>query len=126
MLPPRRISPYHYDHIISAFVRNGLSPRIEYEVPTILSQIGFVASGFGISISPSFASRLITDQVAMIPIAGDMPSIMLSLVWSEERPSPAVESFRQMVVRSLRRRRPDPGAGRPAAVMARVAPVVHG
>lgn len=96
ILPPRRISPYHYDHIIAAFAKLGLSPRIEYEVPTILSQIGFVASGFGIAIAPSFARRFMTDQIALIPIVEQMPSVILSLVWNEARASPAVELFRQV------------------------------
>ena len=94
ILPPRKISPYHYDHIISAFAKLGLNPRIEYEVPTILSQIGFVASGFGIAISPSFAKRFMTDQIALIPIAEEMPSVILSLVWNEARSSPVVDLFR--------------------------------
>lgn len=96
ILPPRKISPYHYDHIIAAFAKLGLSPRIDYEVPTILSQIGFVASGFGIAISPSFARRFMTDQIALIPIAEEMPSVILSLVWNEARPSPAVDLFRDV------------------------------
>ncbi len=96
ILPPRKISPYHYDHIISAFAKLGLSPRIEYEVPTILSQIGFVASGFGIAISPSFAKRFMTDQLALIPIAEEMPSVILSLVWNEARVSQVVDLFRSV------------------------------
>jgi LysR family transcriptional regulator, benzoate and cis,cis-muconate-responsive activator of ben and cat genes len=96
ILPPRKISPYHYDHIIAAFAKLGLTPRIEYEVPTILSQIGFVASGFGIAISPSFAKRFMTGQIALIPIAEEMPRVILSLVWNEARQSPIVDLFRQL------------------------------
>jgi DNA-binding transcriptional LysR family regulator len=96
ILPPRKISPYHYDHIIAAFAKLGLTPRIEYEVPTILSQIGFVASGFGIAISPSFARRFMTGQIALIPIAEEMPRVILSLVWNEARQSPIVDLFRQL------------------------------
>ena len=100
ILPPRKVSPYHYDHIVSAFANRGLSPRIEYEVATILSQIGFVASGFGIAISPAFAGRFITDQLAMIPIAQGMPSVILSLVWDDAKQSPLVELFRQVAKES--------------------------
>lgn len=89
ILPPRKISPYHHDHIVSAFVKQGLSPRIEHEVPTILSQIGFVASGFGVSIVPAFAKRFTTDAVAVVPIAEEMPPVVLTLAWSRERDSPA-------------------------------------
>lgn len=102
ILPPRKISPYHYDHIISAFTKIGLSPRIEYEVPTILSQIGFVASGFGIAISPSFARRFTTDQIRLLPIAEDMPSVVLSLVWRPERATPVVDRFREVAADMFR------------------------
>jgi len=97
ILPPRRVSPNHYDHIVSAFARQGLHPRIAYEVPSILSQIGFVDSGFGISISPSVARKFASDDVAVIPIAEDMPPVILSLVWSRERDSRAAQLFRQTV-----------------------------
>ncbi len=97
ILSPRKISPYHYDHIVSTFMKQGLNPRIEYEVPTILSQIGFVASGFGVSIVPSFARRFVTDGVAIIPIAEEMPPVLLTLVWSKERDSPAGRQFRETV-----------------------------
>jgi DNA-binding transcriptional LysR family regulator len=97
ILSPRKVSPYHYDHIVSAFAEQGLNPRIEYEVPSILSQIGFVASGFGVSISPSVARRFATDDVAVIPIAEEMPPVILSLVWSKERNSRASEQFRETV-----------------------------
>ncbi|WP_162950282.1 LysR family transcriptional regulator [Rhizobium jaguaris] len=98
ILPPRRVSPYHYDHIISAFGKQGLSPRIEYEVPTILSQIGFVASSFGVAISPSVARRFATDGVCVIPIAEEMPPVILSIVWNKERDSRAGEQFREAVI----------------------------
>jgi DNA-binding transcriptional LysR family regulator len=97
ILPPRKVSPYHYDHIISAFAKQGLSPRIEYEVPTILSQIGFVASGFGVSISPAVARRFATDGIAVIPIAEDMPPVILSLIWNKTRDSRSGEQFREAV-----------------------------
>ncbi|MBB3459405.1 DNA-binding transcriptional LysR family regulator [Rhizobium sp. BK313] len=97
ILPPRKVSPYHYDHIIAAFAKQGLNPRIEYEVPTILSQIGFVASGFGVAISPSVARRFATDGVAVIPFAEEMPPVILSLVWNKERDSNAGEQFREAV-----------------------------
>jgi DNA-binding transcriptional LysR family regulator len=96
ILPPRRISPYHYDHVVSAFASLGLSPRIEYEVATILSQVGYVASGFGIAIAPSFASRFASSRVSLIPIAEEMPPVVLSVIWNREKASPVVDLFRRV------------------------------
>lgn len=96
ILPPRKISPYHYDHILASFVRKGLRARIEYEVPTILSQIGFAASGCGIAISPNFARKFATDRVVVLEIEERMPTVLLSLVWNDERLSPPVSQFREI------------------------------
>jgi DNA-binding transcriptional LysR family regulator len=96
ILPPRKSSPYHYDHILAAFGNQGLSPRIEYEIPAVLSQIGFVASGFGIAISPGVARRFAKKDVAIVPIADEMPPVLLSLVWSKERDSHACAQLREV------------------------------
>ena len=103
ILPPRKISPYHYDHILSSFTRRGLHPRLEYEVATILSQIGFAASGFGIAIAPNFARKLATDGIAVVGIKEEMPPVVLSLVWNEERATPQVAQLRAQLLRGLRR-----------------------
>lgn len=97
ILPPRKISPYHYDHILSSFTRRGLHPRLEYEVATILSQIGFAASGFGIAIAPNFARKLATDGIVVVGIKEEMPPVVLSLVWNEERATPQVAQLRETV-----------------------------
>jgi DNA-binding transcriptional LysR family regulator len=97
ILPPRKISPYHYDHILSSFTRRGLHPRLEYEVATILSQIGFAASGFGIAIAPNFARKLATDGIVVVGIKEEMPPVVLSLVWNEERATPQVAQLREAV-----------------------------
>lgn len=97
ILPPRKISPYHYDHILSSFTRRGLHPRLEYEVATILSQIGFAAAGFGIAIAPNFARKLASDAVTVISIREEMPPVILSLVWNEERATPQVEQLRDTI-----------------------------
>ncbi|MEJ8571524.1 LysR family transcriptional regulator [Microbaculum marinum] len=97
ILPPRKISPYHYDHILASFVNKGLRPRIEYEVPTILSQIGFAASGCGIAISPGFARTFATERVVVADIEEKMAPVLLSLVWNKARMSPPVSQFRDVV-----------------------------
>jgi LysR family transcriptional regulator, benzoate and cis,cis-muconate-responsive activator of ben and cat genes len=97
ILPPRKISPYHYDHILSSFTRRGLHPRLEYEVATILSQIGFAASGFGIAIAPNFARKLATEGMVVIGIKEEMPPVMLSLVWNQDRATPQVVQLRRII-----------------------------
>jgi DNA-binding transcriptional LysR family regulator len=97
ILPPRKISPYHYDHILSSFARRGLHPRLEYEVATIISQIGYAAAGFGIAIAPSFARKLAADDVVVIAIDEEMPPVALSLLWNTERVTPQVEQLRDVI-----------------------------
>lgn len=97
ILPPRKISPFHYDHILASFTRRGLHPRLEYEVATILSQIGFAASGFGIAIAPNFARKLATEGIAVVGIKEEMPPVILALVWNEDRATPQVAQLRRIV-----------------------------
>jgi DNA-binding transcriptional LysR family regulator len=101
ILPSRKISPYHYDQILAAFTSAGMVPRIEYEVPMILSQLGFVASGFGIAITPSFAKRFTGLGVEFREIKQEMPPVLLSLIWSTRQISDSVARFIDVVM-SLR------------------------
>lgn len=97
ILPPRKMSPYHYDHIVSSFEQRGLHPRTYYEVTAILSQIGFVACGLGIAIAPSFARHLISADVEVAAIDEEMPAVILSLVWNGDNVTPPVTQFIETV-----------------------------
>ena len=85
ILPSRQHSPYHHDQFIAAFVAIGVTPKIDYEIPTILSQLGFVASGLGIALVPHIARRMSNLGVGFRPIVDGDVQYKLLLVWNEER-----------------------------------------
>jgi DNA-binding transcriptional LysR family regulator len=93
ILPARHISPYHYSQFVAAFAAEGITPRIEYEVPTILSQLGYAASGFGVALVPEFARRFTGMGIAFRPISNPTPPVKLSLVWRRDRLSQAGHRF---------------------------------
>jgi DNA-binding transcriptional LysR family regulator len=97
ILPPREVSPYHHDHIIHAFASRGHNPRIAYEVPTVLSQIGFVAAGFGIAIIPSLMRSFAASTVAVLPLQEPIAPVFLTMVWNAERDSRASRQFRAVL-----------------------------
>jgi DNA-binding transcriptional LysR family regulator len=97
VLPPRSISPYHYDNTLGAFARAGLTPLIEYEMPTLLAQLGYVASGFGIALLPPFAQSFARESVVFRPIAKGAMPFALSFVWNTKNLMAGALKFRKVV-----------------------------
>ena len=95
VVSPRRITPRHYDRVIAAFAAIGITPHFGPEPATVLSQIGFVANGFGIGIVPPFAAMLPVADVAYRPIVGGLPPVELCLIWHGETAGKPVELLRQ-------------------------------
>jgi DNA-binding transcriptional LysR family regulator len=85
VLPSRTHSPYHHDRLVAAFVNAGVTPRVEYLVPMILSQLGYVAGGLGIALVPDIARRLPHRGVAFRPFAAGSVDFALTLIWADER-----------------------------------------
>lgn len=96
VLTPRKISPFHYDSVLASFAHIGKPPKIAYEVSTVLSQIGYVASGFGVALLPPFAQRLGVPGVVFRPIGAGMASFSISLLWNQEIQSTASLAFREI------------------------------
>jgi DNA-binding transcriptional LysR family regulator len=101
ILPSRKISPFHYDEILALFSRHGVSPRIEYEIPLLLSQLGYVASGFGIAITPNVSKTFVGLGVVYRDIDEVMAPVQLSLVWKDHPQPHSVVRFVD-IVKSLR------------------------
>jgi len=114
ILPSRRHSPYHHDRLIAAFVAAGVTPQVDYHVPMILSQLGYVASGLGLAFVPDIAQRLPHLGVGFRPIAPAVVDYALTLIWQEERLTAVGRRFIE-VAREARLHFPaGPGAGQAA------------
>jgi len=97
VLTPRNLSPYHYDSVLAAFKRLGRTPRVAYEVATVLSQIGYVASGFGVALLPPFAQNLGVAGVCFRSIGEEAIVYSISLIWNPQNESLALKAFTEVV-----------------------------
>jgi DNA-binding transcriptional LysR family regulator len=98
VVSPRRITPHHYDTLIAAFVAIGVTPQFGPEPATVLSQVGFVANGFGIGIVPSFAAMLPVAGVTYRPIVGGLSPVELCLIWHGEAAPRPVALLRESLI----------------------------
>ena len=65
----RPLGPGLYDSIIAACQRAGFSPQIGQEAPRMLSTLGLVASGLGVSLVPASMRRLRAEGIVYRPLS---------------------------------------------------------
>lgn len=99
IMPPRTISPYHFDLTHRAFRQAGLEPRIGQIARSIAAQISFVASRLGYALVPEYARKLGIADVCFVPLKQVLDAMPLSLVWNDERPSAQLREFRDGIFR---------------------------
>jgi DNA-binding transcriptional LysR family regulator len=87
-------------HVMDAFARAGLSPRIEMEATNTDLIVRMVAAGLGVAIVPLLASGAVTrgHRVAIRPIADDIRPIDSGLLFRRgEQQSEPVRRFAEFV-----------------------------
>lgn len=99
VVTPRYASNHHHEMILSGFRRKNLSPNIKYEIPTVLSQLGFIASGMAVGLMLPFARRLASDDVVFLEIDDNPFPYTLSFIHNDKILSNAVNCFRQTLSR---------------------------
>ena len=95
VVTPRYASNHHHDMILSGFRKENLSANIKYEIPTILSQLGFIASGMAVGLMLPFARRLAGDDLVFLEIDDNPFRYTLSFIHNLNIPSTAVDCFRK-------------------------------
>ncbi|TWF49435.1 LysR family transcriptional regulator [Neorhizobium alkalisoli] len=96
----RRSGPGLYDGIIAACLAAGFSPHIRHEAPRLLSTLGLVAAGLGISIIPASMAQLGTKGIAYLRLGTDTDLVApLHLVHRYGRPSGPLKLFLEIVGR---------------------------
>ena len=93
VLYPRALSPPGYDFTIAALSKAGVKPVVRQEAPDVLSVIPLVAAGFGISILPQAASRILADDVVYVRAEGDAPRWDIALAHRRNERSAAVKNL---------------------------------
>jgi DNA-binding transcriptional LysR family regulator len=92
VLFPRRQAPGFHDLLIGRLAASGTSPHVVQYAPEMLTIIGLVAAGVGVSPVPASVSRLAVEGVAYRPLSGAPDTELLAVTRARE-PSPLVEAF---------------------------------
>lgn len=94
VLFPRLHNAGFYDHILAAFARAGVTPRIAEEVWPRTNAIGLVRAGLGATFMTPSEARHLPPDVVFHALAGPAPESRLVLGWCEDAAtSPALASF---------------------------------
>ncbi|MGW6915801.1 LysR family transcriptional regulator [Kitasatospora sp. NPDC054939] len=85
--------------LISACLRTGFQPRVEYVARDWMAKLGFVAAGLGITLVPALAARAVRPDVTVVPLdPGDLPRREVhAATASGLTPSPAALAYLQLL-----------------------------
>jgi DNA-binding transcriptional LysR family regulator len=92
VLFPRSQAPGYHDLLTGRLAATGASPQIVQYAPEMLTIIGLVAAGIGVSPVPASVAHLALDGVVYRPLAG-APDTELVAVTREDSESPLVRAF---------------------------------
>jgi DNA-binding transcriptional LysR family regulator len=92
VLFPRDQAPGYHDLLIDALAGAGAGPRVIQYAPEILTIIGLVAAGTGVSMVPASVSRLALEGVTYRPVAGAPLSELVAITRGGEE-SALVRAF---------------------------------
>ena len=87
-----------YEAMIAACHAAGFSPRVGQDAPTIISTLGLVAAGLGISLVPASLQHMSMDGVVYRRLRGTIqPKAILNLASRRGDPSAVVRNFLDLV-----------------------------
>jgi len=92
-----------YEAMIAACHTAGFSPRVGQDAPTIISTLGLVAAGLGISLVPASLQHMNMDGVTYRRLKGtNLPKAILNLASRRGNVSAVVRHFLNLVKREAR------------------------
>ncbi len=94
ILFPREQAPGYHDLLISTLAATGVHPRVVQYAPEMLTIIGLVAAGLGVTLAPASVARLALAGVTYRPLAG-APTSQLLAITRADSDSPLIRAFIQ-------------------------------
>ena len=92
VLFPRAQAPGFHDLLISSLAATGGHPRVVQYAPEMLTIVGLVAAGMGVSLVPASVARLALDGVAYRPLNG-APKAELVAIARAHQDAPLARAF---------------------------------
>jgi DNA-binding transcriptional LysR family regulator len=92
VLFPREQAPGFHDLLTGRLAATGTSPHVVQDAPEMLTIIGLVAAGIGVSPVPASVARLGLEGVTYRPLVG-APATELVAVTRANETSPLIEAF---------------------------------
>lgn len=92
VLFPRAQAPGYHDLLTGRLAATGTTPRIVQYAPEMLTIIGLVATGIGVSPVPASVAHLALDGVTYRPLAGAPDTELVAVTRAGEQP-PLVRAF---------------------------------
>lgn len=85
VLFPRRASPSYFDQITSACRAAGFSPRVDFEISSVVSQIAYVGCGIGVGMVPSRSMRFGGSDVVFRSLVESIEVVSIAAAWNPQR-----------------------------------------
>ena len=92
VLFPRLQAPGYHDLLIGRLAATGVTPHVVQYAPEMLTIIGLVAAGIGVSPVPASVAALALAGVSYRPLSG-APDTELVAVTRADESSPLVDAF---------------------------------
>jgi DNA-binding transcriptional LysR family regulator len=92
VLFPRRQAPGYHDLLIGRLAATGSTPQIAQYAPEMMTIIGLVAAGIGVSPVPASVTHLAIDGVTYRPLSGAPDTELVAVTRAAEQ-SPVVRAF---------------------------------
>ncbi|CNE56000.1 LysR family transcriptional regulator [Yersinia nurmii] len=87
---PREVGPGLFDAIMNACHRAGFEPELGQQSPQLVSAIGMVSAGFGITVVPRSLTTIQATNVTYHEIDDDQLKTQITLAWRRHERSAAV------------------------------------
>jgi DNA-binding transcriptional LysR family regulator len=92
VLFPRQQAPGFHDLLIGRMAATGTSPHVVQYAPEMMTIIGLVAAGIGVSLVPASVAHLALDGVTYRPLSGAPDTELLAVTRAQDE-SPLVRAF---------------------------------
>jgi DNA-binding transcriptional LysR family regulator len=92
VLFPRDQAPGFHDLLMSSMAALGAHPHVVQYAPEMLTIIGLVAAGIGVSLAPASVTRLELEGVTYRPVTGAPQSELVAITRTDDE-SPLVRAF---------------------------------